>query len=52
MDAILNGIHTYVPKNIIRFNLKSQWFTPQLKHMLNKIHTMYKKVRYHPYAVN
>ena len=51
-DLLFNAINIYIPKKQHQSQNRSQWFTSEIQHHLNKIHTLCKKARQNPLEHN
>ena len=47
-DLLFNAMNIYIPKKQHHSQNRPQWFTSEIQHHLNKIHTQRKKARQNP----
>uniref|UniRef100_A0A1X7SPP3 Endonuclease/exonuclease/phosphatase domain-containing protein n=1 Tax=Amphimedon queenslandica TaxID=400682 RepID=A0A1X7SPP3_AMPQE len=46
--VILTAISMFTPMVKVRTNKLPQWFTPSIRHQLNKVHSLRKRYKHHP----
>ena len=51
-SVILKAMDIYIPKVRLKTSKRPRWFTPEIKHLKNRIRTVRRKCKYHPTPSN